>query len=327
MRQNEDLGEELMMLPTDLALISDPSFKKWVEVYASDRDQFYQDFANVFAKLIELGVDRSEPVSRCTSFFFFWASSCSPLEPVARWKNNRSRPPSPSYYRSVVRSRPSDVGRSGAEEGAGSQVENLGSNRRKFSSRSLPLSRICPRPLFVSVPCFANSKVHVVETDLFHLAQKLDQNAAICEHRALAFSLPLHAASTLRGMFENILNLPGLQKRQKRGCHCRRVSPLPLKARLSCSHLSRGRAHEPEGSAVSTSAWPLCNLKARESPFQTVNHDRKKKKRGSSLADLHCLVRSIRKPVSPSYSTMIERDVVSAATTRSNPSKSPPLPP
>jgi peroxiredoxin len=57
------LGEELMMLPTDLALISDPSFKKYVEIYAADRDKFYEDFANVFAKLIELGVDRSEPVS------------------------------------------------------------------------------------------------------------------------------------------------------------------------------------------------------------------------------------------------------------------------
>ena len=60
-----------MMLPTDLALISDPSFKKWVEVYAGDRDKFYEDFANVFAKLIELGVDRSEPVSSLSLPLFF----------------------------------------------------------------------------------------------------------------------------------------------------------------------------------------------------------------------------------------------------------------
>jgi len=59
--KNEDLGEELMMLPTDLALITDPSFKKYVEIYASDRERFYSDFADVFGKLIELGVDRSEP--------------------------------------------------------------------------------------------------------------------------------------------------------------------------------------------------------------------------------------------------------------------------
>lgn len=51
-----------MMLPTDLALITDPTFKKYVEIYAEDRERFYEDFANVFGKLIELGVDRSEPV-------------------------------------------------------------------------------------------------------------------------------------------------------------------------------------------------------------------------------------------------------------------------
>ncbi|SCZ97889.1 BZ3500_MvSof-1268-A1-R1_Chr3-3g06436 [Microbotryum saponariae] len=61
--KNEDLGEELMMLPTDLALIEDPKFKPWVEKYAADRDLFFSDFSKAFAKLIELGVDRSEPVS------------------------------------------------------------------------------------------------------------------------------------------------------------------------------------------------------------------------------------------------------------------------
>ncbi|GAA5872566.1 hypothetical protein JCM1840_004838 [Sporobolomyces johnsonii] len=58
--KNEDLGEELMMLPTDLALIEDPAFRKWVDIYAADRDRFFDDFAAVFGKLIELGVDRSE---------------------------------------------------------------------------------------------------------------------------------------------------------------------------------------------------------------------------------------------------------------------------
>lgn len=45
----------LMMLPTDIALIQDPKFKPWVELYARDQDRFFRDFANVFAKLISLG--------------------------------------------------------------------------------------------------------------------------------------------------------------------------------------------------------------------------------------------------------------------------------
>ncbi|GAA5955796.1 hypothetical protein JCM10213_001748 [Rhodosporidiobolus nylandii] len=57
--KNEDLGEELMMLPTDLALIEDPEFAKWVRIYADDRERFFNDFADVFAKLIELGVERT----------------------------------------------------------------------------------------------------------------------------------------------------------------------------------------------------------------------------------------------------------------------------
>ncbi|KAI7540168.1 putative heme-binding [Hortaea werneckii] len=57
---DEDMDEELMMLPTDLALLSDPSFKPWVELYAKDKDRFYADFAKVFAKLMELGIQRDE---------------------------------------------------------------------------------------------------------------------------------------------------------------------------------------------------------------------------------------------------------------------------
>jgi cytochrome c peroxidase len=55
---DEDADEELMMLPTDLALASDPSFKPWVEKYANDRDLFFEDFSNVFSKLLELGIQR-----------------------------------------------------------------------------------------------------------------------------------------------------------------------------------------------------------------------------------------------------------------------------
>lgn len=56
----DDDDEELMMLPTDYSLIQDDSFKPWVEKYAADADLFFKDFANVFAKLIELGVYRDD---------------------------------------------------------------------------------------------------------------------------------------------------------------------------------------------------------------------------------------------------------------------------
>ena len=50
--------EELMMLPTDIALIEDLSFRPWVELYAEDKDVFFDHFAKVFAKLLELGIER-----------------------------------------------------------------------------------------------------------------------------------------------------------------------------------------------------------------------------------------------------------------------------
>lgn len=55
---DEDAEEELMMLPTDLALMADPTFKHWVEVYANDKEKFFEDFSKVFAKLVELGIQR-----------------------------------------------------------------------------------------------------------------------------------------------------------------------------------------------------------------------------------------------------------------------------
>jgi peroxiredoxin len=55
---DEDSETELMMLPTDIALTQDPSFRKWVELYARDKDRFFEDFTKVFAKLIELGIER-----------------------------------------------------------------------------------------------------------------------------------------------------------------------------------------------------------------------------------------------------------------------------
>ena len=53
--QYEDGGKRLMMLPTDLALVKDDSFKKYVEVYAKDQATFFADFSAAFRKLEELG--------------------------------------------------------------------------------------------------------------------------------------------------------------------------------------------------------------------------------------------------------------------------------
>ncbi|KAH8676210.1 cytochrome c peroxidase [Xylariales sp. PMI_506] len=50
--------EELMMLPTDMSLLSDSSFRSWVERYAEDKDLFFDHFSKVFGKLLELGLVR-----------------------------------------------------------------------------------------------------------------------------------------------------------------------------------------------------------------------------------------------------------------------------
>jgi len=54
--QYEDETKTLMMLPADLALIQDPGFKKFVELYAKDETKWHTDFAKAFSKLLELGV-------------------------------------------------------------------------------------------------------------------------------------------------------------------------------------------------------------------------------------------------------------------------------
>lgn len=52
--------EELMMLPTDVALARDPVFRRWVGRYAADRGAFFRDFATAFGRLLELGIRRDE---------------------------------------------------------------------------------------------------------------------------------------------------------------------------------------------------------------------------------------------------------------------------
>jgi len=47
--------QKLMMLPTDIALKTDPEFKKWSEIYYKDSDRFLKDFAAAYKKLTELG--------------------------------------------------------------------------------------------------------------------------------------------------------------------------------------------------------------------------------------------------------------------------------
>jgi peroxiredoxin len=60
MSQFWDTDEELMMLPTDMALVQDPTFREWVVKYAEDKDLFYRDFSKAFAKLLELGIRRDK---------------------------------------------------------------------------------------------------------------------------------------------------------------------------------------------------------------------------------------------------------------------------
>jgi catalase (peroxidase I) len=50
---------DLMMLPTDLALVQDAGFKQYVEIYARDGEAFARDFSAAFAKLLALGCPAS----------------------------------------------------------------------------------------------------------------------------------------------------------------------------------------------------------------------------------------------------------------------------
>ncbi|KAI1293001.1 heme peroxidase, partial [Mortierella claussenii] len=55
-KQYEDKEtQSLMMLPSDMAMLKDKEFKKWVEVYAKDEQKFFEDFSKVATKLFELG--------------------------------------------------------------------------------------------------------------------------------------------------------------------------------------------------------------------------------------------------------------------------------
>ncbi|KAM2099600.1 hypothetical protein FF1_026882 [Malus domestica] len=51
----EGQTEGLLQLPTDKALVEDPVFRRYVELYAKDNDAFFRDYAVSHKKLSELG--------------------------------------------------------------------------------------------------------------------------------------------------------------------------------------------------------------------------------------------------------------------------------
>merc|ERR1719456_1105544 len=58
--QYTDLAtRKLMMLPSDVALLYDPAYRKWVDKYAKDSDAFAADFSRAFQALLELGVSQN----------------------------------------------------------------------------------------------------------------------------------------------------------------------------------------------------------------------------------------------------------------------------
>ncbi|KAK9690775.1 hypothetical protein RND81_09G153200 [Saponaria officinalis] len=48
-------SEGLLQLPTDKALLEDPAFRPYVELYAKDEEAFFRDYAVSHKKLSELG--------------------------------------------------------------------------------------------------------------------------------------------------------------------------------------------------------------------------------------------------------------------------------
>ena len=59
----------LMMLPTDVALVTDKKFKQWVDKYAADEALFFKDFSVVVLKLFELGVPFAETTDQARMTF------------------------------------------------------------------------------------------------------------------------------------------------------------------------------------------------------------------------------------------------------------------
>lgn len=59
-----DAKKGIMMLPSDYALRQDPKYLVYVKKYANDQDLFFEDFKNVYVKLIERGITFDESCPR-----------------------------------------------------------------------------------------------------------------------------------------------------------------------------------------------------------------------------------------------------------------------
>ncbi|KAK1423559.1 hypothetical protein QVD17_18863 [Tagetes erecta] len=57
----------LLKLPTDIALVEDPKFRCYVELYAQDEDSFFRDYAESHKKLSELGFTTPSSSSTATT--------------------------------------------------------------------------------------------------------------------------------------------------------------------------------------------------------------------------------------------------------------------
>ena len=65
--QFEDPTGDLMMLPSDMALLWDKTYRTHVEAFAANEDVFLGEFAKAFGKLMELGVPAFKK-----PFYQFW---------------------------------------------------------------------------------------------------------------------------------------------------------------------------------------------------------------------------------------------------------------
>lgn len=69
--QFEDPTGDLMMLPSDMALLWDKEFRKVVMEYSKDEEMWFKDFAKAFQKLEENGVKAFEVTSNAP-WYRFW---------------------------------------------------------------------------------------------------------------------------------------------------------------------------------------------------------------------------------------------------------------
>ncbi|XLR00212.1 hypothetical protein HN51_054974 [Arachis hypogaea] len=61
----EKKDEDLLVLPTDVVLFEDSSFKVYAEKYAKDQVAFFNDYAEAHAKLSNLGAKFDPPEDQC----------------------------------------------------------------------------------------------------------------------------------------------------------------------------------------------------------------------------------------------------------------------